>query len=258
MRIMRVTALTAAALAMTATTLSAAQVATAADFSVTANGVASGGTIADLPASATVQMAVNNLPAGVGLYALHCLVPPPGASPVPIRCDAGSGTLVYIMAADQAQTTSRPIVANAEFVGKNPNPQTGDTGTTDVNCRVDTCAIYTLGAGRDSTNRAYTKFFATEFAEVGPQAEDWAVASIRGQIIKGAWKPKVSNAKASNFVVTLRSGLSAALESDACEVSQKGKIRALATSGTCTVTISSPGNDEWAPYERELTFRLTK
>jgi len=258
MRIMRVAALGVAGLAITAATLTGHQAAVAADFDVTANGVASGGAIADLPASSTVQMAVNNLPAGVGLYAFHCLVPPPGASPVPIRCDAGTGTLVYIMAADQAQTTSRPIVANAEFVGKNPNPQTGDTGTTDVNCRVDTCAIYTLGAGRDSTNRAYTKFFATEFAEVGPQAQDWAVASIRGQVIKGAWQPRVSNAKASDFTVTLKSGLRAALASDACEVSQKGKIRALTTSGTCTVTISSPGNDEWAPYERELTFRLTR
>ena len=184
MRIMRVTALTAAALAMTATTLSAAQVATAADFSVTANGVASGGTVADLPASATVQMAVNNLPAGVGLYAFHCLVPPPGASPVPIRCDAGSGTLVYIMAADQAQTTSRPIVANAEFVGKNPNPQTGDTGTTDVNCRVDTCAIYTLGAGRDSTNRAYTKFFATEFAEEPADVAQERAVQVRLRMVR--------------------------------------------------------------------------
>jgi hypothetical protein len=258
MRIARVAALGVAGLAITAATLTGHQAAVAADFEVTANGVTSGGTIADLPASSTVQMAVTNLPANVGLYVFHCLVPSPGASPVPTRCDAGTGTLVYVMAAAQPQTTSRPIVINAEFVGKNPNPQTGDTGTTDVNCRVDTCAIYTLGAGRDSTNRAYTTFFPTEFAEVGPQAKDWATAVIRGQVIKGAWQPRVSNAKASEFTVKLKSGLRATLASDNCEVSQRGKIRALTTSGTCTVTISSPGNDEWAPYERELIFRLTK
>ena len=258
MRIARLAALGAAALAVTATTLTAAQVAGAADFDVTANGTASGGTLADLPATSTVTMAVSNLPANVGLYAFHCLVPPPGASPVPTRCDAGTDTLMYIVAEPEAQTTTPPIQVNAEFVGKNPNPQTGDTGTTDVNCRVDTCAIYTLGAGRESANRAYSKFFSTTFAEVGPQANDWAVAKIRGQVIKGAWEPKVSNAKASPFVVTMKSGLTASLSSDACEVSKSGKIRALKTSGTCTVTITSSGNDEWAPFEREISFRLTK
>lgn len=258
MRIARVAALGAAALAVTASTLTAAQVAGAADFDVTANGIASGGTLADLPATSTVTMAVSNLPANVGLYAFHCLVPPPGASPVPTRCDAGEGTLMYVVAQAAEQTTSRPIVTNAEFVGKNPNPQTGDTGTTDVNCRVDMCAIYTLGAGRESANRAYSKFFFTKFAEVGPQANDWAVATIRGQVIKGSWQPKVSNAKASPFIVTLKSGLTASLSSDACEVSKAGKIRALKTSGTCTVTITSSGDDAWAPFEREITFRLTK
>jgi hypothetical protein len=258
MRIARVAALGAAALAVTATTLTAAQVAAADDFGVTANGVPNRGTLTDLPASSQVSLAVSNLPAGVGLYAFHCLVPPPGASPVPTRCDAGAGTLVYIVESASPQTTTRPIVANAEFLGKNPNPQTGDTGTTDVNCRVDSCAIYTLGAGRESANPAYVRFFSTKFAAAAPRDKDWAVATVRGQIIKGAWQPKVSNGKASPFTVKLKSGLTASLASDACEVSKKGKIRALKTSGTCTVTITSSGNDEWAPYERELTFRLTK
>lgn len=258
MRITRVAAIGAAGLAVTATALTAAQVATADDFSVTANGVANGGTLADLPASSTVTMAVANLPANVGLYAFHCLVPPPGANPVPTRCDAADGTLMYIVAATTPQTTARPITVNAEFVGKNPNPQTGDTGTTDVDCRTDRCAIYTLGAGRDSTNRAYINTFATQFAAVGPRDKDWAVATIRGQIIKGAWQPRVSNATASDFTVTLKSGLTASLSSQACQVSQPGKIRALKTSGTCTVTITSAGNDDWAPYERKITFRLVK
>jgi hypothetical protein len=68
----------------------------------------------------------------------------------------------------------------------------------------------------------------------------------------------VSNSKASPFVVTMKSGLTASLASDACEVSKKGKIRALKTSGTCTVTITSSGDNDWAPFERELTFRLVK
>ena len=258
MRTMRLAAFGAAALAVTASLLTTAQVATADDFSVTANGVANRGTLADLPASSTVTMAVANLPANVGIYAFHCLVPPPGASPVPTRCDAGEGTLMYVVAATAPQTTTRPLTVNAEFVGKNPNPQGGDTGTTDVDCRTDRCAIYTLGAGRESANPAYITTFGTTFAAVGPRDRDWAVATIRGQVIKGSWQPKVSYAKASAFEVTLKSGLSANLESAACQVSTEGKIRALKKSGTCTVTITSAGNDEWAPYEREITFRLVK
>ncbi len=258
MRITRVAAVGFAALAVTATALTAAQAASADGFSVTANGVANRGTLADLPASSTVTMAVANLPANVGLYAFHCLVPPPGASPVPTRCDAGEGTLMYVVAATTPQTTARPITVNAEFVGKNPNPQGGDTGTTDVDCRTDRCAIYTLGAGRDSANPAYITTFATQFAEVGPRDADWAVATIRGQIIKGDWQPRVSNSRASAFTVALKSGLTASLASQDCQVSQAGTIRALKKSGTCTVTITSAGNDEWAPYEREITFRLTR
>jgi hypothetical protein len=251
-------ALGAAVLAVTATSLTAAQVASADGFSVTANGIANRGTLADLPPSSSVAMAVSNLPANVGIYAFHCLVPPPGALPVPTRCDASEGTLMYVVAAVTAQTTTRPIVVNAEFLGKNPNPQAGDDGTTAVDCRRDMCAIYTLGAGAQSVNPAYITTFNTSFAEVGPRAKDWAVAKIRGQVIKRAWQPRVSNARASDFVVTLKSGLTVSLASDACEVSQTGKIRALKKSGTCTVTITSPGDDRWAPYEREISFRLTR
>lgn len=256
MKLMRTIAVAAGALALSTATLTPALADGA--FDVTANGVANRGTVADLPASSSVALAVSNLPAGVGLYAFHCLVPPPGASPIPTRCDAGAGTLVYIVASTSAQTVTRPIVANAEFIGQNPNPQAGDSGTTNVNCRVDQCAIYTLGAGRDSANPAYIRFFSTQFAAVTPRAKDWGIAMIRGKVIKGDWQPKVSYAKASPFRVTLRSGLRADLQSDACQVSTAGKIRALKKSGTCTVTVTSSGNDEWAPFEREITFRLVK
>ena len=104
MRTMRMAAFGAAALAVTASLLTSAQVATADDFSVTANGVANGGTVENLRPSSSVTMAVSNLPAGVGLYAFHCLVPPPGASPVPTRCDSGEGTLVYIREGASAQS----------------------------------------------------------------------------------------------------------------------------------------------------------
>jgi hypothetical protein len=256
MRIARGLAVAIGAIAVTAMSLTPAQA--EGEFSVTANGVANRGTITDLPATSPVSLAVTNLPATVGLYAFHCLVPPPGASPVPTRCDSAADALIYIPATGAAQTVTRPIQVNAQFIGSNPNPMSGDSGTTNVDCRAQTCAIYTLGAGRESANPAYVRFFATQFAAVGPQSKDWAVATIRGQVIKNAWEPKVSYSKTSPFVVTLKSGLKASLSSNACQVSKAGSIRALKKKGTCTVTITSSGNDEWAPFARQITFRLVK
>jgi hypothetical protein len=258
MRMMRMSVLgAAAAVAVAATALSAAQVATADDFDVTAGGVASGETLTDLPPTSTVTMAVSNLPAGVGLYAFHCLVPPPGAMPIPTRCDDGEGTLMYIVAAGAPQTTTRPLVVNAEFLGKNPNPQTGDTGTTQVNCRVDACAIYTLGAGRDSANPAYIRTFATTFAKVGPRMKDRAVVSLNGKKVKPGRERTVFNSKATPFVVTLKSGLTPSLSSKKCDV-RGGEIRALTTRGACNVRITAPGNEEYRPFRGTVTFKIKK
>ena len=257
MRTMRLAAFGAAALAVTASLLTAAQAATAADFSVTANGVANGGTVENLQPSSSVTMAVSNLPAGVGLYAFHCLVPPPGASPVPTRCDSGEGSLMYILAATTEQTTTRPLTVNAEFVGSNPNPQGGDTGTTDVNCRVDMCAIYTLGAGRESANPAYVTFFRTAFAAVGPRAKDSAEVKLDNRVVRPGRDRVVSYSKATPFTVTMASGQTASLSSKKCDV-RNGEIRALTTKGSCAVKISTPGNDDYRPYQATVTFKIVK
>ena len=257
MRTMRMAAFGAAALAVTASMLTAAQVATADDFSVTANGVANRGTVENLPPSSSVTMGVSNLPAGVGLYAFHCLVPPPGASPVPTRCDFGPGALVDIPAGASLQSVTVPIVVNAEFLGGNPNPQTGDTGTTHVNCRIDTCAIYTLGARAASTNPAYITFFRTTFAAVGPRAKDSAVVKLDNRVVRPGRERVVSYSKATPFTVTMASGQTASLSSKKCDV-RNGEIRALTPKGSCAVKISTPGNDDYRPYQATVTFKIVK
>lgn len=257
MRTMRLAGFGAAALAVTASLLTAAQAATADDFTATVNGVANGGRIDGLPPSSTLTLGVNNLPAGVGLYAFHCLVPPRGGSPVPTRCDAGDGSLVYILAATSPQTTTRPLTVNAEFEGKNPNPQGGDTGTTNVNCRVDMCAIYTLGAGGQSANPAYVNLFFTGFAAVGPRAKDSAVVKLDNRVVRPGRERVVSYSKATPFTVTMASGQSATLESKKCDV-RGGEIRALTPKGSCAVRISTPGNDGYRPYRATVTFKIVK
>lgn len=257
MRIARVAALGAAALAVTATTLTAAQVAGAADFDVTAKGVANGQTVAGLPPTSDVNLEISNLPAGVGLYALHCLIPAPGGSPVPSRCDTSAGSFVYIVAANEARNLVEFIRVNAEFVGSNPNPQTGDSGTTDVNCIVDACAIYTLGAGRDSANPAYVRYFPTEFAPVGARLKDRATVTLNGKVVKPGRERVVSYSKPTPFAVMLKSGLEPSLFSKKCSV-QGGEIRALTKRGSCTVRITSPGNDEYRPFKATVTFKITR
>ena len=257
MRTMRLAAFGAAALAVTASMLTAAQVATADDFSVTANGVANGGTLEDLRPSSSVTMAVSNLPAGVGLYVIHCLVPPPGASPVPTRCDAGTGTQMRIVAAATPQTTTRPLTVNAEFEGKNPNDQAQDTGTTDVNCRVDICAIYTLGAGRESANPAYLTFFRTTFAAVGPRAKDGAVVKLDNRVVRPGRERVVSYSKATPFTVTMASGQTPSPSSKKCDV-RNGEIRALTPKGSCNVKIVTSGSDDYRPYRATVTFKIVK
>lgn len=243
------------AAALVAATGATAQAAGA--FSVTANGVPSMGTLSELPQTSDITLAVSNLPAGVGLYAFHCLVPPPGGDPTPTRCDDANGSLVYIPpAGDQSPTT--PITVNAQFQGKNPNPYSGDTGVTDVNCRQDMCAVYTLGGGQASTDPTYVSVFFTQFAAVGPQQADRVRATIRDHVIKVGKAPWVRYSTYSPFVVTLKSGETPSISSDACDVTKDGKIRALKKSGTCTVTITSAGNNDYAPAEREIEFRLKK
>ncbi|MFM1964626.1 MAG: hypothetical protein RL134_351 [Actinomycetota bacterium] len=255
MNLTRSIVITAGALALTAATLTPAHA--EGEFAVTANGVTNGGTLSALPPSSSVQMAVSNLPANVGLYAFHCLVPGPGASPVPTRCDAGTGALVYVMAAAESQTTTRPLVVNAEFVGKNPNPQAGDSGTTDVNCRVDTCAIYTLGAGRDSANRAYITFFPTQFASTAPRLKDSAVVTLDNRVVRPGRDRAIRYGQALPFSVTLASGITPSLSSKKCDV-RNGEIRALTRNGSCAVQITSPGNEEYRAFRATVTFKILK
>lgn len=224
-------------------------------FSVTANGASSGTPITNLPQSSTVTLAVSNLPANVGLYAFHCLVPPPGGSPVPTRCDAADGTFAYMPAIPSVQNLSQPIVANAQFVGRNPNPMAGDTGSTNVDCRTQTCAIYTLGAGRESSNPAYITFFPTQFAAASPQVADTMTVKFKNRVLKNGADPVVHYTKADNLVVTLASGITPSLYSARCEI-RNGKIRALAKSGTCKVEVTSPGNEKYLPFAGTITFRV--
>lgn len=221
--------------------------------------------LVNLAPSSRQQVNVVNLPANVGLYALHCKVPADPRS-APTQCDSSTDALAYLTAAPEARAqASIQIKLNGEFYGTDPNPMAGVAGGGSVDCRVPTgnprsttCAVYVLGAGRESANPAYMRIFPTVFNPVkANRATDVAKVTLGGTVVAAGSKPKVSVAAPVAMVVTLKSGLKPTLSADNCTVTATA-ITALKSSGTCTVRIVSSGGANTKPLVTSQVFQLTK
>lgn len=217
-----------------------------------------------LVSSSVLTVDVVNLPAGVGLYALHCKVPADPRQP-PTVCDASNEALAYLPADAAARASvAIPIRVNAEFYGANPNPTGTVSPRESVDCRADTgnprsttCALYVLGAGRDSANPAYLRVWPTVFSSVkADRLSDEAAVILDGTEVLGKALPKLVKDQPVSFSVVLASGQTASVSSDTCSIA-KGKITALASSGTCTVLITSTGGKNFKPLVARQSFRLT-
>lgn len=259
---------TAAAAALGALALvSSASPALAADggYNATIAGQRNYGPLVNLAPSSMQQVAIVNLPANVGLYALHCKVPADPRS-APTLCDSSADSLAYLTATTDARATaSIPFKLNAEFFGTNPNPTAGAAVGESVDCRVatgdprsTTCAVYVLGAGRESANPAYLRVFPTVFLPVkATRATDVATIRLAGAVVAKGVTPKLSAAGPVAMTVTLKSGLKATLSSENCAVTAT-KITALKSAGTCSVLIVSTGGANTMPLVTTQVFRLTK
>lgn len=262
----RTMAAAAVTLGLVAAGAAIATPASAADaYNATIAGQRSFTPLVNLVQSSTLTVDVVNLPAGVGLYALHCKVP---ADPrtAPTVCDQSAGAAAYLPATDAARATATlPIKVNAEFYGTNPNPTAGGPGGESVDCRADTgnprsttCSVYVLGAGKESANPAYLRVFPTVFVPVSAtRVSDVATVTLDGTVVRRGARPQVSAAMAAPFTVTLKSGLTPSLSSDTCSIAN-GKISALASQGTCTVLITSTGGKFYTPIVTTQVFRLVK
>lgn len=219
--------------------------------------------LVNLVQSSTLTVDVANLPAGVGLYALHCKVP---ADPrqMPTLCDTSPGAFAYLPATGATRATAQlPIRVNAEFWGTNPNPTAGATVDESVDCRVSTgdprsttCAVYVLGAGRESANPAYLRVFPTVFSPVrADRATDVATVTVDGKVVAAGAKTTLTQGKAVSFSVKTKSGLTAFASGDSCTVAD-GKITALKAEGTCTVRITTTGGKNFKPLVVTRTFAL--
>jgi hypothetical protein len=240
--------------------------ATAADtYNATIAGQRSFTPLVSLVQSSTLTVDVVNLPAGVGLYALHCKVPADPRS-APTVCDETADALASLPATDAARASvTLPIKVNAEFYGTNPNPTTGGVTGESVDCRVPTgnprtttCAVYVLGAGRDSANPAYLRVFPTVFTPLTAQrSNDVATITLDDAVVRRGTTPKIGLDDPVPFTVALKSGLTPSVTANNCTISG-GEITALKSRGTCVVRITSSGGNVYKPLVTTRVFRLTK
>jgi hypothetical protein len=221
--------------------------------------------LVSLMQSSTLSVDVVNLPAGVGLYALHCKVPVDPRS-APTVCDQSTDAAAYLPASDAARASvALPIKVNAEFYGTNPNPSTGVVTGESVDCRVDTgnprattCAVYVIGAGKESANPAYLRVFPTVFTPVTAQrSNDSATITLDGKVLKRGAIPKLGLDDTVPFTVALKSGLAPSVSANNCTIAD-GTITALKSQGTCVVRITSTGGRSFKPLVTTQVIRLTK
>lgn len=234
-------------------------------FNATVAGQRSYTPLVNLATSSTQTVDAVNLPANVGLYVMHCQVPADPRTP-PTACDASTGSLAYLpAAADARAAVSIPVKVNGEFFGTNPNPMAASTAPVSVDCRAKTadphstaCALYVMGAGRESANPAYLKVFPTSFLPVSAQRKtDAAIVTLNGKTVSKGAKPALHKGVATTFSVALTSGLTPTVTADNCSIAA-GSITALNDKGTCLVRITSTGGKNVKPLVATQVFTLKK
>ena len=229
----------------------------AGEFDATVDGKSNNGVLADLPPSSELPLQVLNLPAGTGLYAIHCAVPVDPRS-APTRCDSAEGTAIFIVPAGEPRAQiDRFIVVTAEFIGSNPNRASGDQGTDPIDCREQACGVYTLGSGQEFVNPTYLRFFKTEFAAVGPRQDDVMKIRVRNKPVAENAVPRLRYGADVRFTMRMISGLTPTVQSTNCRVDLEAKtIRALVRKGTCTITITTTGDTAYNAFVGEQTFKI--
>lgn len=208
-------------------------------------------------ASSSVQPVVaTNLPANVGIYALHCAVPANPRS-APTLCDNSVGSATYIPATAAARdSVNATIKLNGEFYGTNPNPQSGATAPASVDCRATTapgataCAVYILGAGRESANPQYMRVFPTVFSPVKANRANDSVTVT----------PKAGSTLTSTpvaFKATTESGLKPTITSTGCTLSENDtRVQATATTGTCEILVTTTGGKNFKPLVQKIVYEI--
>ncbi len=226
-------------------------------FNATISGQRNFTPLVNLVSTSTLTVDVVNLPANVGLYALNCEVPANPRS-APTNCDSAEGSLAYIPAVPaERASVAIPIKVNAEFYGTNPNPQTGASTYNLVDCRkpgatpqATTCAVYVLGAGRESANPNYLRIWPTVFTPLTKERKgDTMTVTVAGKVVKRGATATIKAGAATPMTVKLGSGLPATVSSDNCAIAD-GSVTPLGNASSCTVIMTSNGGKNIKPFKR--------
>lgn len=228
----------------------------AGNYNVTIAGFTNMTPLVALAPSSVQPVVASKIPANVGIYALHCAVPANPRS-APTLCDNSADSAVYVPAVPTARdTVNATIKLNGEFYGTNPNPQSGATAPASVDCRVSAapgtsaCAVFILGAGRDSANPAYMRVFPTVFS---PVKADRKTDSIELTPRTGSTVTQTPSA----FSAITASGLRPTIQSTNCSFTENDtRIAGIPASGNCEVVMWTTGGKNFKPLVRTVTYAL--
>lgn len=234
-------------------------------FNATINGQRNFTPLVNLASSSNLTVDAVNLPANVGLYALNCEVPANPRS-APTNCDSAAGSLAYVPPTPAARAAvPLPIKVNAEFFGTNPNPQTGASTYNLVDCRkpgatpqATTCAVYVLGAGRESANPTYLRIWPTVFTPLAKERKgDTMTVTVAGNVVKRNSTVSIKAGAPTPMTVKLASGLPATVSSTTCAITDT-TIAPLGDATTCSVIMTSNGGKNVKPFKRVQVFNIAK
>jgi len=229
-------------------------------FGATLAGVQGAGRtpLTELVQSSTQTVEVSNLPANVGLYGLHCALPA-DTRQAPTLCDESADALVYLpAAAADRPSVQLPIRVHAEFTGINPNPQSQPSAAVPVDCRVTACAVYLLGAGRESANPAYIRVWPTKFSPLTRKRKaDSLQLSVGGKVVapSNSKRPPVIGGTPVSIGVKTASGLIPTITGTNCSV-KDGILTPLTSTGTCELRISTTGGNFFRPLQATQLLRI--
>jgi hypothetical protein len=228
----------------------------AGNYNVTMAGFNNMTPLVALATSSEQPMVATNIPANVGLYALHCAVPTNPRS-APTLCDNSADSAVYLPATPAPRdSVTAAMKINGEFYGTNPNPQSGATAPASVDCRATTapgttaCAVYILGAGRESANPTYMRVFPTVFSPVKADrmTDTFTVTPKAGSTV---------TQKPSAFSVKTASGLVPTILSSTCSFTENDtQIAGLSVGGNCEAVIWTTGGKNYKPLVQTVTYTL--
>lgn len=219
-------------------------------------------------ANTAIAVTPNNLPTGVGIYALLCLDSAvdgdmaTDSAARPVICDQTQA--LWIVRPDSAwastpgvSVATANLLAKASFDGKVSRMA---SEVTPVNCRVDDCVVY-IRPDHLSTGQTwiYDKYELSLLPSSGLGLTDFAVFSVESQEVAADATPDLTYFDTAEISVTTDSELPVTLSAanNNCAVIGN-EVRALFGSGVCEVRATTLGDNTYDPLNQVLTFKLRK